>query len=47
MAEWFKALVSKTSVGLRKFIVGSNPTALTTAGASIVDAEISKTAQAM
>lgn len=32
MAEWFKALVSKTSVDLRESIVGSNPTMLTTAG---------------
>ena len=47
MAEWSKALVPKTSMNLREFIVGSNPTMLTTAGVSIVDAEISETAQAM
>ena len=31
MAEWSIAEVPKTSMGLRKFIVGSNPTMLTTA----------------
>ena len=31
MAEWFNVLNSKFSMGLRKFIVGSNPTMLTTA----------------
>lgn len=42
MAEWSKALVPKTSMGLRKFIVGSNPTTLATAGVPIVGAEIER-----
>ena len=45
MAEWSIAAVSKTVMA--KVIVGSNPTMLTTAGVSIVDAEINETAQAM
>ena len=32
MAEWSIVAVPKTVMGLRKFIVGSNPTMLTTAG---------------
>lgn len=45
MPERSIGIVSKTIMAIS--YVGSNPTTLTTAGVSIVDAEISETAQAM